>query len=496
MNPAFTNWWLSQHGGPNAYQDSMIGAPEQDFMQQYNVMPREDVERMGKVVVPGTGGMQEAPKMPSPFPIDPHDMPAMLNSMLTPEEEYERYGTMHGIVPDPNSQYDTQDGPHNGPLDMQGNPVNQGTPSAGPLEKGSAAATQAVGERKRGRYEMDEMQQRRALGAAIMQLFAQRPGASEHETGLTRMAYNMSPATQAYLNEAHHFEKLNLAEAKQAEGQGLTGLPQEYASYEVLKRKLGEDHPSVKQAKRALDARLEATEQLTKNRVKYVETADKRASTPLGKLQLEREDIDAGYMPGTNKTVTLDDDQRLALRNQYDLEIQKKISDVDTRKRSLFASNIDKTIKMIDTDALTQYAGLYGEGKKKAEQLKSMTGHESEDYAKYQEALVAADTLAIQVRQFYGESITPSVREALHDITNPASWKNNPKLAKRQFQKLVDILENETSTFKGALQSPKEFQQNKDEEFLGKYSMSDIEATAKRKGMTKEQVMAELEKRG
>lgn len=209
MNPAFTNWWLSQHGGPNAYQDSMIGAPEQDFMQQYNVMPREDVERMGKVVVPGTGGMQEAPKMPSPFPIDPHDMPAMLNSMLTPEEEYERYGTMHGIVPDPNSQYDTQDGPHNGPLDMQGNPVNQGTPSAGPLEKGSAAATQAVGERKRGRYEMDEMQQRRALGAAIMQLFAQRPGASEHETGLTRMAYNMSPATQAYLNEAHNSEKMN-----------------------------------------------------------------------------------------------------------------------------------------------------------------------------------------------------------------------------------------------------------------------------------------------
>lgn len=307
MNPAFTNWWLSQHGGPNAYQDSIIGAPEQDFMQQYNVMPREDVERMGKVIVPGTGGMQEAPQMPAPKSwnqyerermertkntpngfqnamswmknfdversrnsrslydeaaaleekiasgrgsyadeeslkhihqliaqteanpqpqeqdvssqdiINPEQMPAYLQSLQDQQDD----GKIHGITPDPRTApgqpnaYDTVEGPHNGPLDMQGNPVNQGAPSAGPLEKGSAAATQAVGERKRGRYEMDEIQQRRALGAAIMQLFAQRPGASEHETGLTRMAYNMSPATQAYLSEAHHMENLNERDVKE-----------------------------------------------------------------------------------------------------------------------------------------------------------------------------------------------------------------------------------------------------------------------------------------
>lgn len=187
MNPALIDWWLSQQNGPNAYQDSMIGAPEQDFMQQYNVMPREDMERMGKVVVPGTGGMQEAPQMPPPSPY------------VDPRTDYGQ----------PN-EYDTVDGPYQGPLDQQGNPINQGTPSAGPLEKGSAAATQAVGERKRGRYEMDEMQQRRALGAALMAMAGNHGIQDEHTTGLESMVNGLNPAMNAYLQEAHNQEKMNV----------------------------------------------------------------------------------------------------------------------------------------------------------------------------------------------------------------------------------------------------------------------------------------------
>lgn len=248
------------------------------------------------------------------------------------------------------------------------------------------------------------------------------------------------------------------------ESQNLTGLPQEYASYDALERRHGKDHPLVQQTKRALDARLEAQEQMTKNREKYLETADKRASTALGKAQQELEEARAGFLPGTNGTVQLTPEQQQAVVQQYELKIQKEVSDQDSRKRALFASNIDKTIKQIDVDSLVQYSGAMGAINKKLEQGKALTGNESEEYAKYLENLTAVETLAMQVRQFYGESITPSAKKAIDDLVNPATWASNPRLAKRQFEKIKDILELETETFRGALQGTGEFKQQKKSE--------------------------------
>ncbi len=239
--------------------------------------------------------------------------------------------------------------------------------------------------------------------------------------------------------------------------QNLTGLPQEYASLEALRKRFGENSEVYQQAKRSLDVRLASQEQMTENRKKYLETADKRASTNLGKLELEKQEIDAGYLPGSNGTVELTPEQQQILRSRYDLMEQKISSDQDTRKRALFAANIDKTIENIDIDALTQYAGLKGATAKALENGKAMAGYTSEGYKKFKESEAAAKLLAKQVRQFYGESITPAATEAIDAMVNPATWKNNPELAKAAYEKVIDILAQETETIRGGLTGTESF---------------------------------------
>lgn len=271
----------------------------------------------------------------------------------------------------------------------------------------------------------------------------------------------------------------NAIKALSGEGeQNLTGLPQEYNSLERMKKIYGENHPAVKATQRALDARLKAQEQMTKNREIYADTAYKRASTSLGKKQLELEEARSGYLPGSNGTIELSPEQQQVLVNQYELEIQKSVSDSDSRKRALFASNIDKTIERINVDDLVQFAGPFGAIEKKIEQGLALAGKESEQYAKFVENLAAVETLAMQIRQFYGESITPAAREAIESLVNPATWYNNPKLAKRQFESIRKILENETATFRGALTGTGEFkkQDKKGARPASEYSVEELQA--------------------
>lgn len=149
-----------------------------------------------------------------------------------------------------------------------------------------------------------------------------------------------------------------------------------------------------------------------------------------------------------------------AIANAYNLYRQKQTSDVDTRKRNLFASNIEKTIKYIDPDSLTQYAGMSGSLKKLLEQGKSSFGLESPEYDQYSQSLQATNLLAKQVRQFYGDSIQPEMDIKLNKLVNPATWRNNPKLAKELYNQTIDILGQETGTYRQALQSTEPYRKN------------------------------------
>ena len=72
--------------------------------------------------------------------------------------------------------------------------------------------------------------------------------------------------------------------------------------------------------------------------------------------------------------------------------------------------------------------------------------------------MAAAELLAKQVRQFYGDSIQPSMQARIEEMINPASWANNPKIAKQNFDTVTSILKKETGTYRGALKSTKEFE--------------------------------------
>ena len=149
-----------------------------------------------------------------------------------------------------------------------------------------------------------------------------------------------------------------------------------------------------------------------------------------------------------------------AITNAYNLYRQKQTSDTDTRKRTLFATNIEKTMGFIDPDALTKYGGIEGTLEKGTESIKSAFGKESPDYDNYVKSANAVKMLVKQVRQFYGDSIQPSMQANLEFLANPSNWKTNPKLAKDLWTQFSQVLSNETQTYKGALQSTKPYKEN------------------------------------
>lgn len=226
----------------------------------------------------------------------------------------------------------------------------------------------------------------------------------------------------------------------------------------MIKDRYGENSAQYQMAKEAYESDIEKAKVLNTYRDVLTTTAGKRASTQLGKAAQELSDVEAGYKPGTNRAETLSPLEQADLRDKYHLQMQKQVSDLDSRKRSLFASNIDKTLDQINVEHLTQYAGLKGGLSKLAEEGKAPLGKESQNYRNYQKSLSAAELLAKQIRQFYGDSIQPAMQARIEEMVNPASWLNNPTLAKQNFNTVKNILEKETSTYRGALKSTREFE--------------------------------------
>ena len=257
--------------------------------------------------------------------------------------------------------------------------------------------------------------------------------------------------------------------ANQPFGGQLTGSAKEAYALEMMKQQLGEDSPAYQNAKRAYDLSLESQQGLNDYRKSLMGTADKRASTEMGKLEQEQHEVDQGFMPGTNGQVRLSPEQQEELSGKYELQKQKLSSDIDTRKKSLFATNIDKTLDNINVKDLTQFGGLAGGIVKKMQEGMALTGNENESYRRYHDSLTAAKLLAKQVRQFYGDSITPGVQEQLGQLTNPSSWTNNPEIATRKFNQFKKILKQETQTYRDATKNTKVFtgESNTKEDPLG-----------------------------
>lgn len=227
-------------------------------------------------------------------------------------------------------------------------------------------------------------------------------------------------------------------------------------SLELLKNYLpgGENNPVYKRAEEKYNLDNESQRVLNSNRTALTNTANKRASSPLGKLLEERNDIESGFKPGTNRQEQLDPRQQQTMLDNYDTQIQKNISDSDARKRARFAENMEKTIDSIDVNALTQYAGLSGGINKKLQQGLALFGNENKAYDAYKVAETAAHTLVEQARSFYGSSVQEASMKRLESLANPAGWLNNPKLAKQQLEQFLKILEKESDTYYQSLEKP------------------------------------------
>lgn len=240
----------------------------------------------------------------------------------------------------------------------------------------------------------------------------------------------------------------------------LSGEAKDAYALEMLRQNLGEDHPTYKRALDAYNLNQNYQKGLIDYRQSLSESAPKRVATPLGKLEIERHEVEQGFAPGTNGTVRLNNDEQKTLLDKYNLQEQKIISDYQTRQKVLASSNIDKTIESIDPKSLVQYAGLPGTVKKGIEEGKASFGNESKEYKEYTNNLSKVKLLAHQVRQFYGDSIQPQMTQAIELMVNPATWKNNPNIALANYNAVIDILRKETQTYGESLRSTKEFQHN------------------------------------
>lgn len=262
---------------------------------------------------------------------------------------------------------------------------------------------------------------------------------------------------------ANAFQKMKMEQNQNSPfgGQQITGDVAQALYLEMMRQRFGEDSIQYKNAQRAFDASIKSKESLSGQRDVYAQTAPKRFSTSLGKTEQEIADIESGFMPGTDRKENLSPEQQKSMLDRYELKRQKDISDTQARQRALFASNVDKTLEEIDPKDLTQYGGLKGQAAFSGDKIASAFGKEPERYVKYQKALTLANLLAKQVRQFYGDSITPQIQEKLSELTNPATWSNNPTVALEKFNTFKNILQKETSTYRGALKSTEEFQEKK-----------------------------------
>lgn len=165
------------------------------------------------------------------------------------------------------------------------------------------------------------------------------------------------------------------------------------------------------------------------------------------------------YNPPDNQAGNRGENTSSGMEDSYALQRQKMTSDSQARQKNLYATNIEKTLGYIDPDDLTKYAGFEGGLKQLYEKSKVGFGKESPEYDKYRTSLTAAQFLAKQVRQFYGDSIQPAMEEKLTRITNPSEWFSNPTLAKKTFLQTKELLGKELVTYRQALKSTKAYQE-------------------------------------
>jgi len=215
----------------------------------------------------------------------------------------------------------------------------------------------------------------------------------------------------------------------------------------------------ITRLKNALNIGLQHTQAGTARTGILNETQDQRGETQQGKLLTESKDVADGFYPGTGRKQQFESPKvQEFYKDQYDLKNQKERSDSVTRNRSLYAGLIDTTFDNINVDKLVRYSGIEGTIDKYAARAQIAPEEEQKKYREYTEEQTKVLALAKQIRQFYGDSISPGNLKKLEEVTNPAKWSESPAVAKAQFEALKNIVKQETRLYRQALSSIAPFQ--------------------------------------
>lgn len=203
------------------------------------------------------------------------------------------------------------------------------------------------------------------------------------------------------------------------------------------------------------------------------------APSNLGKLYQERDAAVEAFGEGSPQA------------QSYDLAIQKATTDTDVRNRTLFASNLEKTLDMIKVEDLVRYSGVKGALKLKAEQAKDLAGHPSEEYLRYKDAVGQQQLASDQIKQFLKGANSEKALQHFENLSNPSKWSSSPEAAKRQLESSKKVLRNELDTYHGSVTSTKEYRPSAQQHHIAPESASQIVTISNKKTGETRQVTLE-----
>lgn len=145
--------------------------------------------------------------------------------------------------------------------------------------------------------------------------------------------------------------------------------------------------------------------------------------------------------------------------NNYRNKNFKSATDPQLRAQLLAATNVEKTLQYIDPKILGRYAGVKGKGDLAKDKLLSLLpGGEhlvSPEFNDYNTMVnIAVKMLSAQMLRFNKDSVQPAVQEKYNFVANPNSWYNSPELTIKNYNELVDIMNNEIGTLRDAGKNP------------------------------------------
>lgn len=245
-------------------------------------------------------------------------------------------------------------------------------------------------------------------------------------------------------------------------GTSLPGPAGKYMALETIKQQYGEESPQYQQALKAYTLEQDRSQGILDYQASLISSADKRFASPMGKTAMEEQDIIQGVRPGSTATggegIPISPERQQELSSRYAQKIIKDTTDPGIRQQALAATNMHNTMHNLPVDDLVAYSGPQGAIELINDKRLSLKGKAPEKLRKYEEAMTASKTLAKQVRQFFKDSITPGVQQALGELTNPTSWLQSPEIAKDKYNKFVDILTTESGNVLKALAGPEVYQ--------------------------------------